>query len=120
MKSFIEILPFSKEKKIPLIKLTKSKKGNTGSATLLFVRPDTLNRSILKKLPIDSIKLIAGKKEIKSRKIEIIFQKGKPFLLKAIFIFPTKEDYLSFFYFINIYAKENKLSYFKEFENYGM
>lgn len=120
MKSFIEIIPSLKEKKIPLIKLTKSKKGDTGSATVLFIKPDSFKKKILKKLPIDTIKLISDKKEIESQKIEIFFQKGKPFLLKAIFIFPTKEDYQSFFYFVNIYAKENKLSYFKEFENYGI
>ncbi len=120
MKSFIEIMPFLKEKKIPLIKLTKSKKGDTGSVTMVFIRPNSLETNILKKLPINRIKLVSDKKIIESEKIEILFHKGKPFLLKSIFIFPTKEDYLSFFYFVNIYAKENKLSYFKEFKNYGI
>ncbi len=112
-KNIIEIIPLIKEKRVPLIKLTKSKNQNTGSATLVFIKPTLFLNFFFLDKNFYSIKLIGRNYCISSTKMEVIFKKGKPFLLKAIFVFITKEDYSLFFDFILLYATQNKLSYFK-------
>ena len=115
MKTFIEIIPSVKESRIPFIKLSKSKEGKTGSATFLFTKPQAFQKKILGNSTIKSIKLVYKNQEISSNLIELFFKEGKPFSLKAIFIFTTKKEYFSFFKFLILYSKENNLTYLKDF-----
>ncbi|MCR9073268.1 MAG: photosystem II reaction center protein Psb28 [Alphaproteobacteria bacterium] len=106
------MIQFSKpiyEKRLPFIKLTKSKNGQTGTATFVFIHPFIFRNSLYSFTQINGIYLIWGKKEIISTDIEIIFRKGKPFLLKAIFIFKNSMEWFNFLSFMQFYANETGL-----------
>jgi hypothetical protein len=49
--------------------------------------------------------------KIKTTDIQIIFYKGKPFLLKAIFIFKNSKEWFQFLNFMQFYSKEVGLSF---------
>lgn len=117
MKAFIEIEPHLEEKKIPIIKLSKSKRGETSSATFLFIKPNIFKVTGTCNFFLKPIRLIYENKEILSQRTQIIFREGEPFLLKAFFIFTTREQQIDFLNFIFIYARKNKLIYSKLFEN---
>jgi photosystem II protein len=107
-------ITFSKnfvERSLPIIRLTKSRNGKTGTATFLFVRPSFFyNEEFLQK-EIEEICLKWENKEISSSDLQIKFYEGKPFLLKAIFIFKNANDWFLFLSFIRLYAKETGLSF---------
>ncbi len=110
----IEILPFVSEKKIPLIKLSKSKKGNAGSATFIFIKPQAFKKNINCVRKINSVRLVYENQEIITQHLTLSFDEGEPFALKALFIFKTENEYSLFFNFIMLYAKRNKLTYLKD------
>ncbi len=115
--AYVEIFSSFKETRIPLIKLSKSKDGCTGSATFLFIKPKAFNKAIVFNSSLNSVKLISNKYKISTTNLHIFFKKGKPFFLKALFLFIKKEDYFLFFNFINLYANKKKLTYFKDFKS---
>ena len=101
---FIEGIP---EKTLPIIKLTKSVSGKTGTATFLFIFPEIFE--ITKSQNLNAIHLLWDNKQIKTNQIVTIFKKGKPFLLKAIFIFKNEKEWFNFLNFMNFYSKETGL-----------
>jgi photosystem II 13kDa protein len=111
MTTRIEILKDISENSLPLIKLTKSKNGKTGTATFIFIKPTLFEILNYKNLPIDGIYLVWENKKITSRDIKIIFKKGQPFLLKAIFIFKNNNEWFNFLQFMNSYSKKTGLSF---------
>lgn len=117
MKAFIEIKPSIKENQLPVIRLSKSRKGDTGTATFLFIKPKIFKEAQACNFVIKSIRLVHGNKNILSQHIKIIFRNGKPFVLKGVFIFSTRIQYIAFLNFIFLYAYQNKLTYSKIFKN---
>lgn len=111
MNCCIEIIKGVNEKTLPIIKLTKSKNGKTGTATFLFFISliNLKNYSIFNS--IDKVSLIYKETKIISKKIVLFFREGKPFLLKITFIFKTQNEWFDFFKFIFIYSKENSLMF---------
>jgi photosystem II protein len=105
---FIEIQIFSeeKEKRFPIIKLTKSLNGNTGTATFLFLKPYAFEKFENKILAIESISLLRNNKKIESKDIQILFKNGKPIVLKVIFLFKNMTEWFEFLQFMNHYSKE--------------
>ena len=61
------------EKSLPIIRLTKSRNGKTGTATFIFVRPKFFSSNIICNYSIESIELIWEKKQIKTKDIHIYF-----------------------------------------------
>jgi len=109
METKIEILNRLEEITVPTITLTKSFSGKTGTATFLFLNPSCLKYILDYSFPISNIKLIKNTKTIQTSDIQIFFHKGKPYLLKAIFLFKTGEDWFNFFCFMSSYSKERGL-----------
>ena len=58
---------------------------------------------------ITDMYLVWENKEINTNEISVIFKKGKPFLLKAIFIFKNDQEWFNFLNFMNAYSKETGL-----------
>ena len=108
MKTFIKFSNNSNESRLPFIKVTKSKNGETGTATFIFLYPLFF---LQKNHKINSMCLIWDKKEICTTKMLILFRQGSPFLLKAIFVFTQTEEWFSFLTFMNLYSKERGLSF---------
>ena len=95
------------ETTLPVIKLTKSRNGKTGTATFLFMFPNIFQQS--KYQDITEMYLLWEEKEISTNEISVIFKKGIPFLLKVIFIFKNNQEWFDFLNFMNCYSKETGL-----------
>jgi photosystem II protein len=108
----IQFLENIKELTIPIIKLTKSKNGKTGTATFIFVNPMIINH--LKETPniIKALCLVWENKKIVTKDLIVIFKDGKPFIIKAIFVFKNNKEWFNFLNFIACYSKETGLSFF--------
>ncbi len=102
------------ETNLPLIKLTKSLNGKTGTATFLFIYPEIFKSFQNKIEMIEEMTLMSNNKKIISKDISILFKDGKPFLIKTIFIFKNSQDWFSFLNFMNLYSKENGLLFASE------
>jgi photosystem II protein len=111
MTAKIQFLEKTNEVTIPIIKLTKSKNGRTGTATFIFINP--LIFTILKseKKLINALYLVWDAKKILTNDLNIIFKDGKPYLLKAIFIFKNNKEWFNFLNFMVCYSKETGLSF---------
>jgi photosystem II protein len=107
----IQFLKDFKETTLPIIKLTKSRNGKTGTATFIFIEPNIFSLLTYQKFTIHGIYLIWEKKEIITNDIKIMFKNGKPFLIKAIFIFKNAKEWFNFLNFMTYYSKETGLSF---------
>jgi photosystem II protein len=99
------------ENTIPIIKLTKSKNQKTGTASFLFIQPTIFKDINSSTFIIDHLTLILNKNKMLTKDVEIIFKNGKPFLIKAIFIFKNSKQWFEFLTFMNQYSKETGLSF---------
>lgn len=107
----IQFIEGFKESTLPIIKLTKSRNGKTGTATFIFIQPIIFEKMISKGDNIDGIDLIWENKKISTKDINIFFREGNPFLIKAIFIFKNASEWFNFLNFMNNYSKETGLSF---------
>lgn len=109
MTAKIEFIPEIEETTLPIVKLTKSKNGKTGTATFIFIQPNIFNLLFSKISTIDGMFLLWENKKIITKDITIMFREGKPFLLKSIFIFKNSKEWFDFLNFMNLYSKETGL-----------
>ena len=98
-----------KEKTLPIVKLTKSKNGETGTATFVFIQPSIFLFRNPASNAITGMYLHWGNKNIMTNDINIVFQNGRPFLLKAILIFKNSQEWFHFLNFMTCYSKETGL-----------
>jgi photosystem II protein len=105
----IQFIEGIKEPILPLIRLTKSRNGKTGTATFIFIKPFVFSKFFNEIPTINNIYLIWDIKKIISKDIKIIFKDGKPFLIKVIFIFKNSTEWFNFLNFMNLYSKETGL-----------
>jgi photosystem II protein len=103
---FIENL---EEKTIPLIELTKSKNGKTGTATFIFIQPDIFSQTIYPFPIINGMFLMWEGKKISGNDIKIIFKDGEPFLIRSILLFKNSQEWFDFLNFMNAYSKDRDL-----------
>jgi photosystem II reaction center protein Psb28 len=120
VKPHIQFVPGFEEGTVPRrIKLTKSENGETGTATFLFFEPTVF--SLFSKVNLEDIFEIQGmdllwdKKKITSKDIKVLFNNGKPSVIRTIFIFRDSKDWFNFLNFMSCYSKETGLS-FTEFK----
>lgn len=106
MTTEIQILNGKKESIFPIIRLTKSINGKTGTGTLLFLQPTCFNSLSSSVEKIESICLLYKEKRIESKDIQIFFREGKPYALKGIFLFKNSKEWFDFFTFLTHYSKE--------------
>lgn len=107
----IQLINGYKETTFPVVKLTKSRNGKTGTATFLFIQPHSLAFLNYQKTNINGMFLLWEQKKIITTDIKILFKNGKPFLVKAIFIFKNAKEWFNFLNFMNYYSKETGLSF---------
>ena len=100
----IQFIKGISEKTLPIIKLTKSVNGKTGTATFLFIFPEIFE--VAKSKNLSAMHLLWDNKQMTTNQIFTIFKKGKPFLLKVIFIFKNENEWFNFLNFMNFYSKE--------------
>ena len=107
----IQFIEGLRETTLPIIKLTKSRNGKTGTATFIFLKPTIFEKMIVRSDNIDGMYLLWENKKIVTKDINVFFKNGNPFLLKAIFIFKNANEWFNFLNFINNYSKETGLSF---------
>ena len=110
----IEFIEGVEEKSSPIIKLTKSRNGKTGTATFVFINPTIFEISNNTNIIITNLTLKWEEKRISTNDLEVLFKNGKPFLIKAIFIFKNSKEWFDFLNLINFYSKEIGLSFSKK------
>ena len=99
------------EKSLPIIKLTRSRNGKTGTATFIFIQPYLFNTLYFQKVELKSLALIWNKEKIITQDINIFFKEGKPFLIKGIFLFKNSIEWFKFLKFMREYSKEIGLAF---------
>jgi photosystem II protein len=107
----IQFLEGITETTLPFINVTKSRNRQTGTATFIFIQPSILKVLNYQKNTIRGMYLLWGKKKTTSTDIEIIFQNGEPFIIKAVFLFKDAKDWFNFLTFMSHYSKETGLSF---------
>ena len=94
------------ENSFPLIKVTKSLSGKTGTATFIFTQPTFFQKMAYENFKIEGLDLVWENRKIATKDIFILFKNGKPLLVKSIFIFKNSSEWFDFLNFMNSYSKE--------------
>nr|AYO28671.1 photosystem II protein W [Neotessella volvocina] len=110
MNTKIEFIPDIIETILPIIKLTKSRNGQTGTATFVFLYPDIFLHFPSLSL-IESMTLYWEKQKISTRDVQIFFKKGKPYIIRSIFLFKNSQEWFNFLQFMSFYSKESGLTF---------
>jgi photosystem II protein len=105
----IEFIENIKETSLPIIKLTKSINGKTGTATFIFINPNIFKSFFFSPKIIKKLTLICETKIISTTDLTLFFKNGEPYLVKAIFIFKNSSEWFDFLSFMNLYSKETGL-----------
>ena len=103
-------IQFSKgidEPVVPEVKLTRSRSGDSGTATFLFENPQAFREDSTEE--ITGMYMIDKEGEIVTREVKGIFVNGKPEKVEAIHLMKSAEEWDRFMRFMNSYAEENGL-----------
>ena len=104
------IIQFSRgvdEEVVPDVRLTRSKTGNSGTATFLFERPKALDKDSLNE--ITGMYLIDEEGEITCRDVKAKFINGEPVYIEAKYVMKSAGDWDRFIRFMQRYAEKNGL-----------
>lgn len=98
-----------KEEVIPDVRLTRSRSGNTGTATFYFENPIALSGETTAE--ITGMYMVDEEGELVTREVKAKFINGKPEALEAIYVMKSPEDWDRFMRFMERYAKDNELGF---------
>lgn len=99
------------EDAIPDVRLTKSRSGNSGTATFYFDSPQALSQESTEE--ITGMYMIDEEGEIVTREVKGKFVNGKPTALEAIHIMKSPQEWERFMRFMERYAKAHGLEFSK-------
>jgi len=105
----IQFIDGIKETTAPIVKVTKSLNGKTGTATFIFLQPKSLEIALANNVQINGMSLIWENKKIFTSDLRLFFKNGKPFIIKSILIFKNSIEWFDFLSFMNLYSKEKGL-----------
>ena len=95
------------EEVVPEIKVTRSKSGNSGTATFYFQDPKILAKDSSEE--ITGMYLVDDEGEIVSREVKGKFVNGEARGIEAVLIMKSEQEFERFVRFMNKYAEENGL-----------
>ena len=95
------------EDTVPEIKVTRSKTGNSGTATFYFEDPQILSKESSDE--ITGMYLVDDEGEIVSREVKGKFINGEARAIEAILIMKSEAEFERFVRFMDKYAEENGL-----------
>lgn len=95
------------EEVIPDIKVTRSKTGNSGTATFYFADPNILSKESSEE--ITGMYLVDDEGEIVSREVKGKFVNGEARAIEAVLIMKSVEEFERFVRFMNKYSEEHGL-----------
>ncbi len=95
------------EDTVPQIRVTRSKTGNSGTATFYFEDPQILSKESSDE--ITGMYLIDDEGEIVTREVKGKFINGEARAIEAILIMKSEAEFERFVRFMDKYAKQNEL-----------
>ena len=95
------------EEVIPEVRLTRSKTGNSGTATFIFQNPAALSEGYTEE--ITGMYMVDEEGEIVTREVKGKFINGKPEALEAVHLMKSAQEWDRFMRFMERYADENGL-----------
>ncbi|AKG23926.1 photosystem II reaction center protein Psb28 [Calothrix sp. 336/3] len=107
-------IQFSKgidEDVIPDVRLTRSRTGESGTATFTFTNPKALSESSTE--DITGMYLIFKGGELVTREVKAKFVNGKPEAIEAVYLMKSPQEWEQFMQFMEEYAEENDLGFDK-------
>jgi photosystem II 13kDa protein len=107
-------IQFSKgitEEAIPEVRLTRSRTGDSGTATFVFTNPKALDQGSTE--DITGMYMIDEEGEIVTREVKARFINGKPEALEAVYLMKSREQWDRFMRFMERFAQENDLGFNK-------
>lgn len=96
---------------VPDVRLTRSKTGDSATATFIFQNPKALESTSTEE--ITGMYLIDEEGEIITREVKGKFINGKPEALEAVHVMRSTEEWERFMRFMQRYAEENGLEFSK-------
>ncbi|AFY47434.1 photosystem II reaction center protein Psb28 [Nostoc sp. PCC 7524] len=99
------------EEVIPEVRLTRSRTGDSGTATFIFTNPKILSQGSTEE--ITGMYLIDEEGELITREVKGRFVNGKPEALEAVYLMKSSEEWDRFMRFMERYAEENDLGFSK-------
>ena len=101
-----------KETNLPFISITKSKNGETGTATFIFLQPTIFEIHSTSDFIFRNMSICLGRKKFLTTDIEVLFWEGKPYLLKSIFLFKNIKEWFEFLTLLADLSKQTGLAFF--------
>ncbi len=98
-----------KEEVVPEVRLTRSRSGNTGTATFYFQNPQILGND--KREDITGMYLIDEEGELSTREVKAKFVNGKPDSIEATYLMKSPEEWDRFMRFMERYGEEHGLGF---------
>jgi len=98
---------------IPEVKLTRSRDGNTGTATFRFKNPEIIGTSMKEKGDITGMYLLDEEGELITRDVNAKFINGKPVAIEAVYVIRDPENWDRFMRFMERYANQHSLLFTK-------
>jgi photosystem II protein len=95
------------EQVVPDVRLTRSRSGDTGTATFIFQNPKALDSNSTEE--ITGMYMIDEEGEIITREVKGKFINGKAEIIEAIYLMKSVEEWDRFMRFMERYAEENDL-----------
>jgi photosystem II 13kDa protein len=95
----------------PDVRLTRSRTGESGTATFVFTNPKALGQTSTEE--ITGMYMIDEEGEIVTREVKGRFVNGKPEALEAVLLMKSTEEWDRFMRFMERYAEENGLAFNK-------
>lgn len=109
----IQFIKGINETVVPEVRLTRSRDGNTGTATFRFTNPKILDVSMENQGDITGMYLLDEEGELITRDVNAKFVNGKPEAIESVYIIKDPENWDRFMRFMERYANKNKLSFTK-------
>jgi photosystem II 13kDa protein len=96
---------------IPEVRLTRSRTGDSGTATFIFTNPKILAQGSTDE--ITGMYMIDEEGELITREVKGKFINGKPEALEAIYLMKSSDEWDRFMRFMERYAEDTGLGFSK-------
>ena len=113
MSAVIQFIKGIDETIIPLVQLTRSRDGSTGTATFLFENPNLLGKNTMKEGEITGMYLLDDEGTLVTKDVNARFLNGKPKTIEAIYIMKSPQAWDRFMRFMERYSNQNGLTFTK-------
>lgn len=111
--AIIQFIQGINETSIPQVKLTRSRDGNTGTATFRFNQPDILQSGMQDKGDITAMYLIDEEGQLLTKDVNAKFINGKPKAIESLYVIKNPSEWDRFMRFMERYSKVHGLTFTK-------